>query len=151
MPCFIDFDLQKITPGPQKSWNSFEKTIVFEELAFSARVACWSRFWTLLAPFWSLLAAKMAETCLGISLGAVQEYFFRPRERPKSRPRAPHKRLEVPPWPTKPFKSSKRPPRGPKRPPRGLQGPNGPCWHHFGAILEPSRSDFATTYVTFPR
>ena len=34
MPFYIDFDLQKATPGPQKSIKSIEKTIVFEEIAF---------------------------------------------------------------------------------------------------------------------
>ncbi len=55
-PFYIDSDLQKTTPGPQKSRNSIEKTKVFEEIEFSAQVASWPRFWTLLAPllgaFW---------------------------------------------------------------------------------------------------
>ena len=108
--------------------------MVFEEIAFSARVAIWTRFWTLLA---SLLGAcwppRWLKPLLEFLLErprAVQDFFFQPQERPKRLPRAPHKPLEVPPWPTKPFLELQEPS---KSPPRGLQGQFG---SHLGAILE---------------
>ena len=99
-------------PGPQKSINSIEKTMVFEEIPFSARVVSWTRFWTLLASllgaFWPPRWLKPVLEFLLERPRAIQEYFFRARERPKSRPRA-------------------------KRPPRGPQGQFG---SHVGTILE---------------
>ena len=48
-PYYIDVDLQKEVPEPQKSLNFIEKTMVFEEIAFSVRIASSTPFWTLLA------------------------------------------------------------------------------------------------------
>ena len=99
MPFYIDFDFKKATPGPQKSMNYIEK-LLFEEIAFSTRVASWTRCWTLLASlsgaFWPPRWLKPVLKFLLERLRAVQYYFFRPRERPKRRPRAPHKPVEGP-------------------------------------------------------
>ena len=45
----IDLDVQKTTSGLQKSLKSIKKTILFEEIVFSARVVFSTPFWTLLA------------------------------------------------------------------------------------------------------
>ena len=106
-PFWIDFDLHKESPEPQKSLKNIEKTILFEEIVFSARVASWTRFWTLLASlsgaFWPPRWLKPVLEFLLERPRAVQDYFFRPQERPKRRPRASHKPLEAPPLPTKPL------------------------------------------------
>ena len=103
----IDFGPLKVTPGPQKSMKSIEKTMVFEEIAFSAQVASWTRFWTLLASlwgaFWLLRWLKPVLEFLLERPRAVQDNFFRPQDRSKRHPRASRKPLEAPPWPTKPF------------------------------------------------
>ena len=84
-----------------------EKTMVFEEIVFSGRVAFWTRFWTLLASlsgaFWPPRWLKPLLELLLEKPRAVQDFFFRPQERPKRPPRAPHKLLEAPPWPTRPL------------------------------------------------
>ena len=108
MPFYIDVDTQKSTPGPLKSVNYyFKKAMIFEENTFSARVAFWTRFWTLLASlsgaFWPPRWLKPLLEFLLERPRAVQDFFFRLQERPKRLARAPHKPLEVPPWPTKPF------------------------------------------------
>ena len=66
------------------SLKSIEKThILFEEIVFSAQVASWPRFWTLLAPllgaFWPPRSLKPVLECLLERPRAVQEHFFRPR------------------------------------------------------------------------
>ena len=48
---YIDFDLQKETPGPQKSFKSFVLCSSCVVFSISARIASWARFWTLLASF----------------------------------------------------------------------------------------------------
>ena len=86
-------------------------------------------------PFGSLLAPKMAETCLGIPLGAAKScsrlLFLAPRapqEASKSAPSAPGS----PPFADQAFlRAPRHLQEAPKRPPRPIWQP---CWHHFGAI-----------------
>ena len=117
----------------------------------SARVASWSPFWTLLASllgaFWPPRWLKPVLEFLLERPRAVQEYFFRPQERPKSRPRASRKPLDAPPWPTEPSPGLQE---APERPPGPIWHPCWlhfgaiwqPCWHHFATILEPCWSHF---------
>ena len=80
--------------------KSDENAAVFEEITFSARVASSTRFWTLCASlsgaFWPPRWLKPVLEFLLERPRAVQDFFFRPQERPKRRPRAPHKLLEIP-------------------------------------------------------
>ena len=91
MPFYIDFDLQKAPPGPQKSRKSIEKAMVFEEFAFRARVASWARFWTLLGSvlgaFWPPRWLKPVLEFLLERPRAHQEYFFSASEASNSVPR----------------------------------------------------------------
>ena len=106
MPVYIEFDPQNRPRGLKNQWLLF-KTIHFEDIAFSFQVVSWTRFWTLLASvsgaFWPPRWLKPVLEFLLERPRAVQDFFFRPQRRPKRRPRAPHKPLEGPPWPTKPF------------------------------------------------
>jgi len=134
-PYYIDVDLQKEVPEPQKPLNFIEKTMVFEEIAFSVRIASSTPFWTLLASisgaFWPPRPAQERPRPL-------QERPRRLQDRPRSAQDA-----------------SKTTPRAAKRPPRALQesskrasrGQDAPgglqeaIWkqfrHNFGAMLGP--------------
>ena len=90
-------------------------------------------------PLGSLLAPKMAETCVGIPLGAAKSrsrlLFSAPSATQEASKSAP-----ISPWKThlgRPslFKSSKRPPRGLQEASRAhLAAMLVPFWSHFGAI-----------------
>ena len=110
--------------------------MVFEEIAFSARVAFWTRCWTLLASlsgaFWPPRWLKPLLEFLLERPRAVQDFFFQPQQRPKERPISPWK----PPL-GRPslFKSSKRSPRGLQKASRAnLAAMLVPFWSHIGAI-----------------
>ena len=93
---WIRFGLQKESPGPQNALFFIEnQTLVFEEITFSARVASWTRFWTLLASlsgaFWPPRWLKPVLEFLLERPRAVQDYFFGSA-----------------PWPTKPWPQQSR-------------------------------------------
>ena len=115
MKFYIDVDSQKVTLGPQKSMNYIGTTMLFEEITFSARVASWTRFWTLLASlseaFWPSRWLKPVLEFLLERPRAVQDYIFGTQERPKRRPRAPQEATERPPGCQDNSKSSPRRPR----------------------------------------
>ena len=100
------FDPKTEAMGPCKSTNFVRRPQMCVILPFSARVASGTQFWTLpgsvLGGFWPPRWLKPLLEFLLERPRAVQAFFFRPQERPKRLPRAPHKPLEVPPWPTKP-------------------------------------------------
>ena len=117
--------------------------MIFEEITFSARVAFWTRFWTLLASlsgaFWPPRWLKPLSEFLLERPRAVQEFFFCPKSDPRGfqeRPKAP----ESPPLADQALFRAPRDLQEPsKRLPRGLQGQFG---SHFGTILDPFWSNF---------
>ena len=151
MPFFIDFELQKVTLGPQKSLKFIELLSKIEVSPFPTRVAFWARFWTHLA---SILGAfrppRWLKTLLESVLDwprAVQEHFFSAPEASKSVPRAFQERSTSPwkPHLSRPslFQSSKSPPRGLQDASRAhLANILAQFWSHFKAILEPCLEPF---------
>ena len=104
-PFYTDFDVQKGSPEPDKSTIFVRHPQSFVILPLTAQVASGTRCWPGLR-FGSLLALKMAESALGNPLGAAKSrsgaFFSAPRA-PQETSKVPHKLLEAPPSPTKPF------------------------------------------------
>ena len=106
--------------------------MVFEEIVFSAQVASWTRFWTLLAPLWrAFWPSRWLKTLLELLLegpSAVQEHLFFDLGALQERSKRPPGALQ----------DAFRRPRGSQRLPGSHFGSMWlPFGTHSGSILDP--------------
>ena len=89
-PFCLDFDLQRVTPGPQKTRKSAVLSSKIKVSTFLARVASWGRFWTLLGSFlgafWPPRRLKPVLEFFLERPRAEREHFFSAPEASKSLP-----------------------------------------------------------------